>query len=92
MALGHLGINVADLDGARDYYRSLMPLVGYEPFLDEADQFAFRPAAGKPGTYLFFYPASEAGRIRASGADCSISRSWSSHARPSTRCIGSSDG
>jgi catechol 2,3-dioxygenase-like lactoylglutathione lyase family enzyme len=57
--LGHLGINVTDLAAARIYYTALMPLVGFEPFLDEHDQFAFRPAAGKPGTYLFFYPATE---------------------------------
>jgi hypothetical protein len=46
---------------AKTYYGSLMPLVGFEPFLEEDDQFAFRPAADKPGTYLFFYPASEPG-------------------------------
>jgi catechol 2,3-dioxygenase-like lactoylglutathione lyase family enzyme len=54
--LGHIGINVPDLDAARHYYAALMPLVGFEPFLDDPDQFAFRPAGGKPGTYLFFYP------------------------------------
>jgi catechol 2,3-dioxygenase-like lactoylglutathione lyase family enzyme len=59
--LGHLGINVTDLAAARIYYTALMPLVGFEPFLDDHDQFAFRPAAGKPGTYLFLYPATEPG-------------------------------
>ncbi|WP_117000330.1 VOC family protein [Desertimonas flava] len=54
--LGHIGINVPDLAVARAYYADLMPQVGFEPFLDEPDQFAFRPARGKPGTYLFFYP------------------------------------
>ncbi|WP_179476244.1 VOC family protein [Mycolicibacterium vinylchloridicum] len=58
--LGHLGINVTDLAEARTYYSALMPVVGFEHFLDDHDQFAFRPAEGKPGTYLFFYPASEA--------------------------------
>jgi catechol 2,3-dioxygenase-like lactoylglutathione lyase family enzyme len=58
--LGHLGINVTDLAAARTYYTALLPVVGFEPFLDDHDQFAFRPAAGKPGTYLFFYPAGEA--------------------------------
>jgi catechol 2,3-dioxygenase-like lactoylglutathione lyase family enzyme len=58
--LGHLGINVTDLATARTYYTALLPVVGFEPFLDDHDQFAFRPAAGKPGTYLFFYPAAEA--------------------------------
>lgn len=57
--LGHVGINVADLAAAKTYYDALMPLVGFEPFLDEHDQFAFRPADGKRGTYLFFYPASD---------------------------------
>ena len=57
--LGHIGINVPDLDAARRYYSALMPLVGFESFLDAADEFAYRPMAGKPGTYLFFYPAAE---------------------------------
>lgn len=59
--LGHLGVNVPDLAAARRYYDALMPLVGFEPFLVADDEFAYRPAAGKPGTYLFFYPALEAG-------------------------------
>jgi hypothetical protein len=36
-----------------------MPLVGFEEFLDADDEFAYRPMAGKPGTYLFFYPSAE---------------------------------
>lgn len=59
--LGHLGINVADLDVAREYYGEIMPLLGFEPFLDADDQLAFMPAAGKRGTYLFLYPARETG-------------------------------
>ena len=55
--LGHIGINVPDLTIARDYYRDLLPQVGFEPFLVEEDQFAFMPANGKRGTFLFFYPA-----------------------------------
>jgi catechol 2,3-dioxygenase-like lactoylglutathione lyase family enzyme len=55
--LGHLGINVPDLAAAKRYYDELMPLVGFELFIAAEDQFAFRPAEGKPGTYLFFYPA-----------------------------------
>ena len=55
--LGHLGINVADLDLAKSYYGELMPMLGFEPFLSAADQFAFKPANGKPGTYMFFYAA-----------------------------------
>jgi catechol 2,3-dioxygenase-like lactoylglutathione lyase family enzyme len=59
--LGHLGINVPDLAAAKGYYDALMPLVGFEPYLAADDQFAFRPAGGRPGTFLFFYPAAEAG-------------------------------
>jgi catechol 2,3-dioxygenase-like lactoylglutathione lyase family enzyme len=55
--LGHLGINVGDLEVARRYYAVLLPALGYEPFLDSTDEFAHRPASGKRGTYLFFYPA-----------------------------------
>lgn len=59
--LGHLGVNVPDLAAAKNYYDELMPLVGFEPFLTAADEFAFRPAGGKPGTFLFFYPTAEPG-------------------------------
>ena len=57
--LGHLGVNVPDLSAAKRYYDQLMPLVGFEPFLTAEDQFAFRPSGGKPGTFMFFYPAVE---------------------------------
>lgn len=57
--LGHLGINVGDLDAARRYYGELFGLLGYEVFLDHTDEFAYRPAGGKRGTYLFFYPAAD---------------------------------
>jgi len=60
MVLGHIGINVPDLEIARRYYADLMPLVGFESFLDDEDQFAFMPADAKPGTYLFFYPSRSA--------------------------------
>ena len=59
--LGHIGLNVPDLGAAKAYYDVLMPLLGFEPFLADADQFAYRPAAGRPGTYVFVYPAVEAG-------------------------------
>ena len=55
--LGHLGLNVPDLEQARHYYRQLMPTLDFEVFLDDPDQFAYRPTGGKPGTYLFFYPS-----------------------------------
>jgi catechol 2,3-dioxygenase-like lactoylglutathione lyase family enzyme len=54
--LGHLGINVPDLTTAKDYYGALMPLVGFEPFFAAGDEFAYKPADNKPGTYLFFNP------------------------------------
>ena len=57
--LGHLGVNVPDFAAAKRYYDQLMPLVGFEPFLTAEDQFAFRPTGGKPGTFMFFYPATE---------------------------------
>jgi len=55
--IGHLGINVGDLGAAKAYYNRLMPLLDFEPYLAEDDQVAYRPARGKPGTYLFLYPA-----------------------------------
>jgi catechol 2,3-dioxygenase-like lactoylglutathione lyase family enzyme len=53
--LGHLGINVVDLDRARRYWNVLMPMLDFEVFLDEPDQLAYKPAKGKHGTYLFLY-------------------------------------
>lgn len=57
--IGHLGINVPDLGAAKRYYDDLMPLVEFEPFLSSADQFAYRPSGGRPGRYVFFYPATD---------------------------------
>ena len=65
MPLGHLGINVSDLDAAREYYDLLMPHLGYESFLSAHDQFAYRPADGKIGTFLFFYPSLAEGEYSA---------------------------
>ena len=65
--LGHIGINVTDLAEAKGYYDALAPLVGLEAFLTHDDEFAYRPAGGKPGTYLFFYPAPEPYRAGAAG-------------------------
>jgi catechol 2,3-dioxygenase-like lactoylglutathione lyase family enzyme len=59
--LGHLGLNVPDLESARAYYGELMPLLGFESFIDDPDQFAFMPSGSKPGTYLFFYPTGQDG-------------------------------
>jgi catechol 2,3-dioxygenase-like lactoylglutathione lyase family enzyme len=61
MPIGHLGLNVADLEVARAYYGRLMPAVEFEPFLSDADQIAYRPAGGKPGTYVFIHPARSGG-------------------------------
>ena len=57
--LGHIGLNVPDLEAAQAYYDDLMPLLGFEVFLAADDQCAYRPAGGKPGTYLFLYPAAD---------------------------------
>ena len=51
MPLGHLGINVTDLDEAKRYYDQVMPVLGYEPFVAHDDEFAYRPTSGKVGTY-----------------------------------------
>ena len=59
--LGHLGINVPDLAAAKAYYDALMPLVGFEPFFAADDQFAYLPAGGRRGTFLFVYRAQEEG-------------------------------
>jgi catechol 2,3-dioxygenase-like lactoylglutathione lyase family enzyme len=59
--IDHLGINVPDLARAKAYYDALMPLLGFEPFVVGDDQFSYRPAGGKTGTYFFFYPTLEAG-------------------------------
>ena len=61
MVLGHLGVNVPDLGRAKAYYDEVMPALGFEPFLTAPDEFAYRPANGKVGTYLFFYGALEDG-------------------------------
>jgi catechol 2,3-dioxygenase-like lactoylglutathione lyase family enzyme len=55
--LGHLGINVPDLVTAKAYYDDLMPLLGFETFFVADDEFSYRPAARKPGTFIFFYPS-----------------------------------
>lgn len=59
--LGHLGVNVSDLAAAKTYYDELVPLVGFEEFFSAEDRFAYRPANGKPGTFLFFYEAARPG-------------------------------
>lgn len=61
MPLGHLGVNVPDLPKAKAYYDELMPLVAFEPFVSGEGEFSYRPAAGKPGTLIFFYGALEPG-------------------------------
>ena len=60
--LGHIGLNVPDLSAARSYYAAVMPLLGFDLFLDTAEQFAYMPAGGKRGTFVFFYPATSSSR------------------------------
>ena len=53
MPVGHIGINVSDLEEiSYSYYRTLMPYLAYEPFLAEDDQFAFQPANNKRYVHL----------------------------------------
>jgi len=59
--LGHLGVNVPDLERAAASYGPLMPFLGYEPFLTTEDALAFKPAGGKRGAYLFLYEATVEG-------------------------------
>jgi catechol 2,3-dioxygenase-like lactoylglutathione lyase family enzyme len=59
MAVGHVGLNVPDLDTARAYYDQLMPALGYEPFVVDDDQFAYLPADNRRGAFVFFYPSAE---------------------------------
>lgn len=55
--IGHLGVNVDDLAASKAYYDVLMPRLLFEPFIEHEDEFAYRPAGNKPGTFLFFYPS-----------------------------------
>ena len=59
--LGHLGVNVPDLERRRPRTAPLMPLLGYEPFLTTEDTLAFMPTGGKRGAYLFLYEATGEG-------------------------------
>lgn len=61
--LGHIGINIPDLAAGKAYYDELMPLFGFEQFLDNDDEFAYRPADNKRGTFLFFYPSTTSGEF-----------------------------
>lgn len=59
--IGHLGINVTDLAVAKEYYDRLLPALDFETFFATDDEAAYRPAGGKPGTYLFLYASEESG-------------------------------
>ena len=61
MPIGHLGVNVRDVARAKAYYDALMPLLELEPFIANDGEFSYKPAAGKVGTYLFFYAALDEG-------------------------------
>jgi catechol 2,3-dioxygenase-like lactoylglutathione lyase family enzyme len=90
--LGHLGINVPDLAAARRYYDELMPLVGFEPYFHADDEFAYRPADNKPGTYLFFYPAAQPGEYSSQRTGLNTWRSSCGTGRWCTRCMTTSWG
>ena len=55
--LDHIGLNVPGLAVAKRYYDAIMPSLGFEPFFATTEQFSYQPAAGKPGTRVFFYSA-----------------------------------
>ncbi len=57
MPLGHLSINVGELTLAKAHFDAVLPMMGFEEFFTTEAEFSYRPADGKPGTYLFFYPA-----------------------------------
>ncbi|MEU5425623.1 VOC family protein [Streptomyces olivoreticuli] len=57
--IGHLGLNVPDLRAAVAYYDRILPLLDFETYFGDATQHAYRPADGKPGTYLFLYESAE---------------------------------
>jgi catechol 2,3-dioxygenase-like lactoylglutathione lyase family enzyme len=61
MPIGHLGVNIRDHARAKAYYDEIMPLLGFEPFKSDEGLFSYKPADNKPGTYVFFYAALEAG-------------------------------
>ena len=60
--LGHIGLNIPDLTVAKQYYDALMPALGFTEYFNATeDEFSYWPSGGKPGTYIFFYPASDPG-------------------------------
>jgi catechol 2,3-dioxygenase-like lactoylglutathione lyase family enzyme len=59
--IGHLGLNVDDLEATKRYYDQLMPLLAFETYLIGDNEISYRPSGGKPGTYLFFYGKLEGG-------------------------------
>ena len=61
MAVGHLGLNVADLTVAKPYYDAVMPVLGYTTFIESGEEIAYMPADGRRGAFLFLYEASEPG-------------------------------
>lgn len=54
---------LADLAGSchQTSHGSETALLGYETFLDRPDEFAYMPAEGKVGAYIFFYPSLDSG-------------------------------
>ena len=73
--LGHIGLNVTDLTVAKKYYDALMPALGFTEYFNAADEFWYCPSGAKPGTYIFFYPASDPGhyRVRRTGFATAVS-------------------
>ncbi len=76
MPLGHLGVNLPDLVRAKKYYDTVMPLLGYETFLDRPDEFAYRRLTARSGPTSSSTRASTAASTRATGPGSSTSPSW----------------
>ena len=63
MPIDHFGLNVPDVDRAKEYYDEFMPLVGYMPYFGTG----YVPTDWS-GAQIFLYPATEGGehsRLRA---------------------------
>lgn len=88
--LGHLGVNVPDLAAAKNYYDEFMPLVGFEPFIASADEFAFRPAGRQTWHLRVFLSVHRTRRSLATPYRAATSRFYGQdavrrRARPSVR-------
>jgi catechol 2,3-dioxygenase-like lactoylglutathione lyase family enzyme len=61
MALGHIGVNISDLSRGKAHFDAVMPLLGFELFMADANQFSYKPAGEHYWPAIFFYPALDGG-------------------------------